>query len=207
MTAYRLTLRDGEIAAWLERLPWATADQVARRFGVHPTRAYVRLRALRAAGAVEHQRVWHQGPGAFYVGRAPSVRTWQHDHALAEVLIDAELAGHPTVTEREMRRDEARSGERRWSVPLAAGATRELWHRPDLVLDHDYAVEVELTAKGRTRLAAILAAYARSPRYLQVTYLVPEAHSAQRIAALAVQQGGHGLIVTHVLSSPEERAA
>jgi len=199
VTVYRLTERDQTIAAWLERVPWVEVSQLARRFAMHEAKAYERLRALRGAGLVEHVRLWHGRPGAYYAGRAPGPREYDHDHAVTEALIDAERPGLETTSEREMRRAEAFSRERTFSVPLgASGNGAERFHRPDFIVEDgtDVAVEVELSAKGRARLERILAAYVRQTRYERVLYLVPEGarQTAVALEGLAHRAGGAGII-------------
>jgi hypothetical protein len=201
MAAYRLTPRDEQIARWLARVPWAEVGHVARRFGMHDAKAYERLRALRSANLCDHVRIWHGRPGAYFAGKRPSPREYEHDRAVVDALVALELAGHVVTTELEMRRDEAFAGERSWSVALGRGGDgRERFHRPDLVLDDEVAVEVELAAKGRGRLERLLAAYVRSPRYARVVYLVPEGarQTAAALERLAARAGGRGLIEVRV---------
>jgi hypothetical protein len=201
MAAYRLTPRDEQIAAWLARVPWAEVSHVARRFQMHEAKAYERLRALRSAGHCDHVRIWHGRPGAYFAGRRPSPREYEHGRAVVAALVAFELSGHAVTTELEMRRDEAFAGERRWSIALGRGADgRERFHRPDLVLDDAVAVELELAAKGRARLERLLAAHVRLPRYARVVYLVPEGarQTAAALERLAAQAGGRGLIEVRV---------
>ncbi len=201
-----ITVRDRRIRACIARLPWMTAAQVAARFDMTPSRAYARLRALRAAGLLNYSRIWDGGPGVYYVGRPPSPYRWEHDRQQAELLVSWETRGLVVVTDLEMQRAEAATGERRWSVELAPDATgRSRAHRPDFVIEaHQLAVEIELSAKSNARLAAILAAYARSGRYVAVRYLVPDQAAVKRITAAANANGAGQLVTCQLLNTTGE---
>jgi hypothetical protein len=111
------------------------------------------------------------------------------------------------VSERAMRSHDARlermaPGERfleenpaTYGVGVGALSTtgRPERHYPDLLLrtgrGQTIAVELELTDKGRRRLAKVMDAYAADPRIDAVLYLVPDAAAATRIRVAAARAG------------------
>lgn len=187
---FRVTGRDLEIVRWIGRLRFAEAEQVALRFTMDRRNAYRRLRGLVAMGLLEHRRVFHAQPGVyaatrFGLGSAElrlpcarlDIRTYQHDRIAAGLLIalEEEFGTAAVVTERELRSHEGGNPERlRYAVRRGGERTRRGLHFPDLVVHRDrglsLAVEVELSAKGRTRLDSIVAAYVRARHIAAVRY-------------------------------------
>jgi DNA-binding Lrp family transcriptional regulator len=111
------------------------------------------------------------------------------------------------VSERSMRSHDARldrmaPGERfleenpaTYGVGIGSVSTtgRLERHYPDLLLHtgrgQTIAVELELTSKGRRRLAKVMDAYAADPRIDAVLYLVPDAAAATKIREAAARAG------------------
>ena len=139
-----------------------------------------RLR-LERAGMVERLKlrqgqealVWATGPGARAAGvgvsplrRAPAPTTWEHHLAVGWA------AAFFTVRRRAMLGSREEIG---WSEQAGYRRSR---HRPDLVAagaeGHTLAVEVELTAKSRSRTRAVLDMYARSRVIDRVVYVVAD---------------------------------
>src|SRR4051812_47437756 len=106
------------MVAWLGRLRFAEARQVACRFGMDERNAYRRLSGLVALGLLDHRRVFHAQPGAYLATSrglraaglrlAPprlDVRTYAHDRTAAGVVIalEREFGSERVVSERELR--------------------------------------------------------------------------------------------------------
>ena len=188
---FQVTARDTEMLAWIGRNRLATGDQVARRFGLQRTKAYARLRGLKAAGLVRHESPV-RGAGVFLATRAGlaladvelapatvSLAMLEHDLAVVDVSILLESRmGATVLTDRELRRDAA--------VADRSGV-------PDLVLLPDdrrrLAVEVELSRKSRARVSEKLRWYTQSRDYTAVVYFVRDDRDAARINELAAEAG------------------
>jgi hypothetical protein len=87
-------------------------------------------------------------------------------------------------TERECRTLEATEAGR-YSVPVLRPGREEERRWPDVVLEANgrrSALELELSAKGTTRLQAIVDAYAAAPWFDEVVFLAAEASIAKRLA-------------------------
>lgn len=200
----QLTSRDVEILRWLARFRGATAGQIGRRFAMGYSRVSRRLNQLGAGGLVTLERVLHRRPGMYLVtaeGQAVAgadfpvaelgVGGYEHDVAVVDVAIAAELADERVVTQRQMQTLEVTGrGELLYAVELA---DRER-HFPDLALertDGRWALEVEITDVRSELLEAILRAYASAPHLAGVIYNVSPSVHAERIqrAAAALELG------------------
>lgn len=208
--ARRITARDEEILAWLSRQRFATAEQVAARFGIGRNRCARRLGELAAAGLLGRSQpflapsVYLVTLSGLAVARAQlpapkvDVRTFRHDRGLAGLVVAYELEGATTITERELRAAAA-AGSDRYVITFAdgsAGSPRR--HFPDLIVRSSAgeltAVELELTPKRTRRLRSILRAYRRASHVGRVLYL------SDRAALLAqVEQLGRELRLEHKL--------
>ncbi len=88
-------------------------------------------------------------------------------------------------TEREIRAREAAGDANRYSVDAIEPGGRREKRWPDLVLERPgrrVAIEFELTAKGRDRLARIVAGYRAGTWYDEVHSMTSEPHFARRLA-------------------------
>jgi hypothetical protein len=132
------------------------------------------------------------------------LRVYAHDVGVAWLWLAARNgtfgALAETVSERRMRSHDARrDSDPRPPEPLGVrlGGVgprgQERLHYPDLLLrtadDRRIALELELSAKGRTRLETILAAYGADPRIDGVVYLVDKAAVARSVTAAARRLG------------------
>jgi len=201
--AVQLTDRDLEILGWLARFRGATAQQVGQRFSMGYSRVSRRLSQLGADGLVTLERVLHRRPGVYLVTAkgqtiagidlpvaALVAGAYQHDLAVVDVAIAAELADTQVITQRQMQTLEVTGGgDLLYAVELP---DRER-HFPDLVLERDdgrWALELEITDVRSELLEAILRAYAGAPHLTGVIYRVAPAVHADRIqraaAALAL---------------------
>lgn len=193
-SSFHVTERDVAIVRWIGRLRFAEAEQIAGRFEMDLHNAYRRLRGLIALDLVEHRRVFHAQPGAYTTTRAGlelaglrlppgriDIRTYEHDRLMGDVAIalEREFGAAAMVTEREMRSVDATADPPRYAVRRGASESKRALHFPDLAVELDdgrrLAVEVELSAKGRTRLDSIVTAYVRAPRVSEVRYYVAPA--------------------------------
>lgn len=201
--ASRLTQRDLEILQWLSRVRFATVEQVAERFSLHVSKAYQRLRALSQRGLVRRTNLLQNQPGVHHATRAGlrlagyaelpvatvSLQSFVHEQAVVWVQARLEADGGEVLTEREMRAQE-RQGVANYLVHVPASVSvGSATHRPDLaVIAADrslHAIEVELVQKSEARLTSILTAYADSPDYASVAYLVADERLVERVQRVA----------------------
>lgn len=151
--------------------------------------AYRRLRGLVGLGLLDHQRVFHAQPGAYAATREGlvavelalpaariDVRTYAHDRQVTGLAIELEreFGAELVATERELRSVDSTAEGPRYAVVRGRQATRRGLHFPDLAVDlgdgRPLAIELELSAKGRGRLASIVAAYVRGRHIAAVRY-------------------------------------
>lgn len=184
------TSRDAEIVDWVGRLGAAGAEHVMGRFGMSRSMAYHRLGLLTQDQLLEHNAVLYgrsgmytatraglrwQGVdrlGVFRVGPGAFEHAWQV--ARVAVELHGAMPGWGVLSEREVRSVEA-DGEGLFASAHVGGGERRGVHRPDLALlspDGDVvAVEVELSVKSASRLAAICRGWARARHVDGVCYL------------------------------------
>ena len=109
--------------------------------------------------------------------RRPARSDAQVEHELAVARLVARLELHEpgvvVLTERDMRaRQSAGAGRFSVEVPGVPGERAKRW--PDIVVeqpDGNFALELELTGKGSTRLEQILRAYRSAPQVAEVRFL------------------------------------
>lgn len=214
---FRVTDRDLAMVRWVGRLRFAEAAQVGRRFGLDERHTYRRLRGLIRAGLLDHRRVFHNQPGAYWATRAGldatglrlppagiDIRTYEHDRlaAVAAIVLEDEFGPDAIVTERELRSLDAAAQTPSYAVARGGQAQlgRSGLHFPDLAVDgrdgRPLAVEVELTAKGRGRLDSIVAGYVRARHIAGVRYYAAPAARAGLERAIA-RTGAGQLFAIH----------
>lgn len=184
------TSRDAEIVAWIGRLGAAGAEHVMRRFGMSRSMAYHRLGLLTRDGLLEHRAVLFGRPGMYSATRAGlrwrgldclgvfrvGPGAFEHAWQVAQVAVELHQAmpGWGVLSEREVRLVEA-DGEDLFASAQVGGDERRGVHRPDLTLlspdGRVVAVEVELSIKSASRLAAICRGWARARHIEGVCYL------------------------------------
>jgi hypothetical protein len=180
--------------------------------------ATARLRRLAKARFLRKERVFGQQPdyqvtrrGLAAIGSTlptprRDLRVYQHDIGVAWLWLAARAGTfgplEAMVGERRLRsHDGAREPE---SEPLGVriGGTgphgRERLHYPDLLLrtadGRRVALELELTAKSRTRLETILGGYGADPRIAGVVYLVQSQTVARSVERAARKVGVADLV-------------
>jgi hypothetical protein len=204
-----MTQRDKQIVEWIARLGAASAQHVAQRFGLSPSRAYRRLHALVADRLLLHAALLHGEPGLYVATRYGlrwcglgrmgvqrlGVASYEHavQTASAHVGLEKLLPRWRVFSDREIRVAELDHRQLVGSIKtgeLPGG--RPALHRPDLLLvspdARRLAVEVELSIKARRRLQTICRGYARARHLDAVYYLAaPAAGRAVARAASAVR--------------------
>ena len=208
------TDRDGEIVAFIGSLGAAGAVHVMERFGMSRCSAYRRLRLLTGEGLLRPHHILWGHPG-LYTATRTGLR-WQglerlevtrlgpgsFEHAWelasAAVALARGLPNHELVGERLLRLRERDEGLIASVVVGRRAGDHAILHRPDLALlradGRALAVEVELSVKAPTRLAAICRGYARARHVERVFYLATPA--AARALARAVHETRAGERVT-----------
>jgi hypothetical protein len=219
----RITERDRALLAYVaeHRLVLVTHAQALMRTSTQA--AYQRLATLAKAGLLSRRTVFDRQPGCYQITRAGlgaigsdlppprlDLRCYEHDVGVAWLWLAAragafgQLGG--MLSERRMRSEDASgrvgaaSAGRTHGVRLGGlgpGGGPRL-HYPDLVLvdrrDRRIALELELSAKGRTRRERILAGYGADPRLDAVLYLCTAASVERGIRAGAARVGVGSLV-------------
>lgn len=175
----QITERDKEILLWINRHGFVTANQVARMFGMHLQKAYLRLKCLVDYGMLKRERILYRKPGLYFLTPAGAqfseseiapMRRYPADsvvnHHLQTVDISIEITNHHDavgwITAREIKNQQAMAAlEKTGSSKNILDAMR--MRVPDGIvrrLDGHYAIEVELTLKHRPRITKIITDYA-----------------------------------------------
>lgn len=199
-----LTDRDGQIVAWIGRIGPVGVEHVVGRFEMSDATAYRRLKSLTGDGMLEHHMLLYQRPG-LYTATKKGLR-WQglerlspskicagdFEHAWqvarAAMRLHQALPDWDVVGEREIRAIEIEDKDLFASVQIAKYADRQVLHLPDLALALPgrgvVPIEVELSVKSTSRLAAICRGWARARHIDRVYYLAtPKTARAVKRAA------------------------
>jgi hypothetical protein len=183
------------------------------------------LRSLLSAGHVRSDRIFTGRPstcritpsGLRAIGSplAPPrvhLSAYDHDLGLGWLWLAARDGSFGALTaihsERFMRSDDARSDRSGRAFGVGTGVLgprgREQLHYPDLLLHtragRRVAVELELTAKSRPRLAGIMLGYASDARLDAVLYLVGDGRLAARTERAARDAGIASLVQVQPLA-------
>ena len=214
------THRDAQIVDWIARLGAAGAEHVMSRFSLSRSVAYARLNSMVCDELLEHHAVLYARSGMYTA--TPAGLRWQgleslgkfavrpggFEHAWqvaqATVQIENGLAGWPVFSEREIRAVEANSGKPFASAKTGAVADCPAFHRPDLAVECPggkvTSIEIELSIKSSSRLAAICRGWARARHIDRVYYLATpgpasaveraahNAHATNRVRVLALEE-------------------
>jgi hypothetical protein len=213
------TERDAGIVDWIGRLGAAGAEHVMTRFQMSRSTAYERLNSLTKDGLLEHHAVLFGRPGMYSASSAGlrwqaldrlgicRVRPGGFEHAwqVAQTAVELHrsLSGWDILSERELRTIEADSRDLYASIQIGQISGHPRLHRPDLVLASSSGrvvpVEVELSIKAASRLAAICRGWARARHISSVYYLaaagparavqraVRSASATDRVTVLALE--------------------
>jgi hypothetical protein len=225
--------RDRELLAFVAEHRFVLPAHAAALLGVAEETASARLRSLTRAGFLIDRRVFAAAPRSYRIAQRgldavgselgrPTGRVGSYDHEIgAAWLWLAARNGafgrmREVLAERRLRSHDASAPGRDDPLGVRLGAAgpagRPRLHYPDLLLvaadGRRIAIELELTAKGRTRRDGILAGYAADPRIAGVVYVVHDARVARSIQSSARRLGLGGLVqVQQVASATSSRAA
>ncbi len=204
------TERDSEIVSWIGGLGAAGARHVMAEFGMSRSIAYQRLNSLTRDGLLKHHAVLYGRPGMYtatltglrWKGIAHlgvfNVRPGSFEHAwqVAQTATDLGRAmpDWDVMSERQLRSAENEYGTLVASIQVGRTTTNAKLHRPDLVLTSKRGpvipIEVELSTKAASRLAAICRGWARARHINTVYYLA--APGPARAVARAVRSTNAG---------------
>jgi hypothetical protein len=214
------THRDAQIVDWIGRLGAAGAEHVMSRFSLSRSVTYARLNSMVHDELLEHHAVLYARPGMYTATLAGlrwqgleslgkfAVRPGGFEHAWqvaqATMQIENGLAGWPVFSEREIRAVETNSGKLFASAKMGAVADNPALHRPDLAVEGPggkvASIEIELSIKSSSRLAAICRSWARARHIDRVYYLATpgpagavkraarSAHATNRVRVLAIEE-------------------
>ena len=187
----RLTERDLKMIRWINGHRSATAEQVAKKFGLSIPTAKKRLYGLKSLGCLVYEKVFHDKPGVYRAAargiaaaddNLPAARlllgSYKHDLQLVDLAVTLEhRTGAQWQTDRQIRHEKGLKGV---GTP---------GHSPDGVLIFPggarIAVELELSPKGAGKIEKILREYAGS-QYQEVWYFVNCDYLAARIRSAAL---------------------
>lgn len=228
----RITPRDQMILAFMADHRIVLAAQIAALLGATEDAAKSRLRALGGGGYVRREAVFEHQPSCYLIRRrglavvgsglpAPAldVRGYWHDLGLAWLWLAARDGTFGPVSEilAERRVRSHDESPERTEPPLAVklggygSGGRERLHYPDLVLHRPdgrrIALELELSAKGRTRLEKILGGYAADRRIDAVLYLVPNRRVGNAVILAAERAGVSSLVHVQLVRAPTAATA
>ncbi len=192
-----ITERDRELLGFVAAHRFVFAAHAKVFLSASPSVTFARLRALEQHGLLHHDRLLHEYPRHYQATRAglglidsklPTLRIdtreFKHDVGVAWLWLAARREAFGEVqqvfAERELRSRDARRAPGADPLAVRLGGHgpggRERLHYPDLLLvgrdGRRTALELELTAKGRTRRESILTGYAIDNRIDRVLYLV-----------------------------------
>lgn len=187
----RLTERDLQMIRWINGHRAATAEQVAKKFGLGIPTAKKRLHGLKSLDCLVYEKVFQNKPGVYRAAARgiaaasdslPAARLalgpYEHDLQLVDLAVALEhRTGAQWQTDRQIRREKGLKGV---GTP---------GHSPDGVLvfpgSTRIAVELELSPKGTGKIEKILKEYAGS-QYQEVWYFVNCDYLAARIRSAAL---------------------
>ncbi len=210
----RLTERDLRLLEFIADHRLVLACHVQTLLETSAAVTYGRLRSLTTGGYLRQRKVFHRQPGCYQITRKglaaidsgylpPQIdlARYRHDVGVAWLWLAARSGAfglaRDVISERRLRSHDAspeRSGE-----PLGVrlggygpGGKPRL-HYPDLLIvlaaGQRVAVELELTAKGRTRRETILSGYAVDSRIDAVLYLAQHPAIARSVRSSARMLG------------------
>ncbi len=187
----RLTERDLQMIRWINGHRAATAEQVAKKFGLGIPTVKKRLYGLKSLGCLVYEKVFYDKPGVYRAAarglaaagdNLPAARlplgSYEHDQQLVDLAVTLEhRTGAEWQTDRQIRHEKGLKGV---GTP---------GHSPDGVLvltgGARIAVELELSPKGAVKIEKILREYAGS-QYQEVWYFVNCDYLAARIRSAAL---------------------
>ena len=207
----RITDRDRELLGFVAEHRLILAAHAQALLGVSAGGAYARLHSLTRAGMLNHRTLFHNQPGCYQATRKGlaligselppprlDLRCYGHDVGVAWLWLTAHNGTwgpfREVLSERRLRSWDASPEGRADPQAVRLGGLgpggQPRLHYPDLLLVDErgrrIALELELSAKGRTRREKILAGYGADRRLDGVVYFTHKlaiAHSVQATAA------------------------
>lgn len=203
-----ITERDIAIMQEINRFGFMTVAEVARLFSIQEQRAYHRLKIMCNFELLQHQRLLHNIPGAYWLTRhgqnacksalspikAPRLATFEHELRVIRVYLNLrERYGSALswITPREILSTKVAQAQT-FKQAFAAMKSKT----PDGIAMHDtkrFAIEVELSLKGNVRLKKIIADYARSiheSTFDAVLYYTDQQHIAKKLEDIIAAVAG-----------------
>ena len=194
--------------------------------------SYARLHALSQAGFLIHRPLFQGEPGCYQITHKglqligsdlprPQIdlRGYRHDVGVAWLSLAARNGVFGPMrevhAERRLRSHDGTADGRADPLGVRLGGVgpsgRARLHYPDLVLvgsdGRRFAIELELSPKGRSRLERIIAGYGADPRVDGVLYLVDDARVARGVRTAAANVGiSHLVHVQRVSLAGADRA-
>lgn len=185
------TERDSQIVSWIGGLGAVGAEHVMSEFGMSRSIAYQRLNSLTRDGLLAHHTVLYGRPGMYTATLAGlrwkgishlgvfSVRPGGFEHAWqvahTAVQLGRAMPDWDVMSERQLRTAESEYDKLLASIQVGKATAGAKLHRPDLVLTCKKGlvvpIEVELSTKSASRLAAICRGWARARHINTVYYL------------------------------------
>jgi hypothetical protein len=214
----RITERDAALLSFAAEHRLVLATQARALMGTSQAAAYRRLATLSGAGMLSRPPVLRDQPGCYQITAAglaaieselPKPRFnphgYRHDVGVGWLWLAARVGAfgelRQLISERRMRSLDAVAEARgestgeRFGIRLGGSGPggRARLHYPDLLLvdgtGRRVAVELELSAKGRTRREGIIAGYGADPRVDAVLYLCDTTAVQRAIRSAAARVG------------------
>jgi hypothetical protein len=189
-------------------------SHVQALLGTSAGASYARLHALSQAGFLIHRPLFQGEPGCYQITHKglqligsdlprPQIdlRGYRHDVGVAWLSLAARNGVFGPMrevhAERRLRSHDGTADGRADPLGVRLGGVgpsgRARLHYPDLVLvgsdGRRFAIELELSPKGRSRLERIIAGYGADPRVDGVLYLVDDARVARGVRTAAANVG------------------
>lgn len=172
----KLTQRDIEILKFINEFGFCEIKHIEKKFDLKKPRSYQVMNRLTNENLVFHKRIFHGRNGIFYLSRKGAVYTdlpaivnipiaiYEHQLAIIEIHFKL-LEQYPEAewfSERRLNREKSANG-----IGQRGHISDGLLILPD---NKKFAIEVELTMKGKLRLQGILRAYGGSLKVEEAWY-------------------------------------
>jgi hypothetical protein len=210
----RVTDRDRTLLSFIGEHRLVLAAHVQALLGISAAAAYARLHSLSEAGFLIHRPLFQGEPGCYQITHQGlqlidsalprpriDLRGYRHDVGVAWLSVAARHGVFGPMrevhAERRLRSHDGTADGRAEPLGVRLGGVgpsgRPRLHYPDLVLvgaeGRRFAIELELSPKGRSRLEQIIAGYGADRRVDGVLYLVDDARVARGVRAAAANVG------------------
>ena len=186
----RITPRDQELLTWINAAGFVSNDHISMWLGVATQTAYRRTRLLVQHQYLRHEKVLANEKGVYTATlnakylcgfNVPLLKkfplgSFKHDLLVTSVCLSLAKQHHCSyTTERELRHEKGQEG-----VGIRGHTADGILH---LTNDKDYAIEVELNAKGLARREKIMKHYQRSFAFEEVWYFCGSTRIAKHMVS------------------------